>query len=256
MNKFIKNIFYTVFSIVFILLFLNNNTYASNNKNDVNYYEIESEWWVHQNNDLKILYDIFLNKIINKEDFIADDAYYLRFREENDKLIIGSSAVVWCGMTMGDELDKYGYDVIGFGGIPDNLMKPWINIVNKKYKKIIYFSCVNTLDVCAFYNMDTINGTVFEAVVTTMMQAIGKLLEDEGLIYFVKTKYLQYDEQVTKKDRLDFCRRFNKMAKELNDTMDLVTIEKIDIKYPMDSEYSAGYVHYNNKVVWEDLLNQ
>ena len=253
---FMKNIKKSIsifFSIIFILFAIDNYTFASINEK-LNYYDFENNWWGYQTEAFKETYEIFLNKIINKEDFIAEDAYYVRFRENNDKLIIGSSAVVWCGNVMGDELDKYGFDIVGFGGMPDNKMKEWANRINKKYSKIIYFSGINTLDICSYNNMDTINNSVFESIVTTMINIVDNILDHDGHLSYVRIKDLQYDESVTPKERVEFCKRFNKMAKELNAAMDLVNVYKIDITYPMDAEHSAGYVHYNNKIVWEDLL--
>ena len=248
-----KKIFsYIIYITVFITLIFNTQVF-SNNIN-ANYYNIEKVWWENQLPEFKNLYELFLYKISAKEDFILEDGYFVRFRENNDKLIIGSSGVVWCGNTMGDELDKYGFDVVGFGGIPDNMMKDWVSRINKKYNKIIYFSSINTLDVCSYYNLDTINDTIFEAVVTTMMDAANKILVSGGHLSYVLIKYLPYDEKENDKERVEFCKRFNKMAKELNDVMRLVNVFKIDIKYPMTKEYSKGYVHYNNKVVWDDVL--
>ena len=240
---------------IFLISTLNIYTYAKNKTyNNINYYDLENDWWSNHNSEFKHMYELFLNKISVKEDFISENGCYVRFRDTNDKLIIGSSAVVWCGKTMGDEVDKYGFDVVGFGGIPDNKMKEWIHCINKKYEKIIYFSSINTLDVCSYYNVDTLNDSMFEAIMTTIMEAAKDLLVNNGHLSYVKVKEIFYNENENTKERVEFCKRYNKMARELNDIIDMVNIFKIDIKYPMNSDYSAGYVHYNNKIVWEDLF--
>ena len=95
---------------------------------------------------------------------------------------------------------------------------------------------------------------MFEAIMTTIMEAAKDLLVNNGHLSYVKVKEIFYNENENTKERVEFCKRYNKMARELNDIIDMVNIFKIDIKYPMNSDYSAGYVHYNNKIVWEDLF--
>ena len=254
MNKFKKIFAFTILNIIFFSFVIFSPRYIVANAN-ISYYDLEYDWWKNQISEFKSIYETFLEKISAKEDFILEDGYFVRFRENNDKLIIGSSAVVWCGTTMGDDLDNYGFDVVGFGGIPDNKMKEWIDRIDKKYEKIIYYSTINTLEVCSYYNLSEINDSVFSAVMNTMIDVVNKILAKGGHLSYVKVKNLQYDESVNTKERIEFCKRFNKMAEELNDVMNMTKVFKIDIKYPMTKEYSKGYVHYNNKIVWEDLLS-
>ena len=253
MKKFKKIFIFIILNIIYFsfVIFSPSNIYANVG---ISYYDLEYDWWRNQTPEFRNLYEVFLNKISAKEDFILGDGYFVRFRENNDKLIIGSSAVVWCGTTMGDELDKYGFDVVGYGGIPDNKMREWIDRIDKKYDKIIYYSTINTLEVCSYYNLNEINDSVFSAVATTIIDAASKILENDGHLSYVKVKKLLYDENENKKENIEFCKRFNKMADELNAVMDMINVFKIDIKYPMTKEYSKGYVHYNNKEVWQDLF--
>ena len=217
-----------------------------------NFSTLMNDWYNSQNDFFKITYFSFLNKI-GKEDVFEEG--WSRIRASNDKLIIGSSGVIYCSNILGEEMDTYGYDAVAFGGVPDEYMREWVKRINKKYKKVIVFSGINTLDVCSYNNYDFIDGEVYSSIVDTLMAVSKNLLTKDGLLCYVKIK------ERTEDDVLKYGRervvRYNTLASQLNYLLDeMGSVKKLTLNYPTDKRYSEEYVHYYKKEVWEDLLNQ
>lgn len=217
-----------------------------------NYYEEEKRTYASFGEAFDASYNLFLDSI-GKEDLQDVNAYWIRLRDNNENLIIGGSGVVWCGYTMGDSLDAFGYDIVGFGGMNDDKIKEWIPKIKKKYKKVIIFEGVNTTNLAVGCGMKDVTKEMIDSVATTIVDIQNELLDINGTILYVKVKPMVHiqdceDEKTVK--------TFNKISSNLNTALAAMNINLYEIPFPTTSEYSAGYVHYNNRVVWEDLLKQ
>ena len=211
-----------------------------------------NEWYNSQPDFFKITYKNFVTKI-GKEDIFLEG--WSRIRTANDKLIIGSSGVIWCSVILGDQMDILGYDSVAFGGVPDEYMRDWVKRIKKRYKKVIVFSGTNTIDLCTHYNYDCIDGEVYSSIVDTLMAVSKNLLTKDGLLCYVKIKERTGDDIF--KYGIEKVMKYNKLASELNYLLDqMESVEKLTLNYPTDKRYSEEYVHYNKKEVWEDLLTQ
>ena len=197
-----------------------------------------------------MMYQAFINSI-GVNDLTDINVYWSRIRDYNDKLIIGGSGVVYCGYTMGEELDKYGYDLVGFGGMCDDKIKEWIPKLKKKYKKVIIFEGVNTINLATGAGLKEISQEMLESVLTTIAQVELNLLVPGGTY-----KYVKVIPMTKGRDNPDpkLVANFNKLAKPFNAALEFVKIPLYEIKHPTTKEYSSGYVHFNNKAVWEDML--
>ena len=248
-NFLLKKVNKTIFiSIMFLIAFFivgNKKVYA-----EENFYDLEKKHYNSFSEAFKNSYSLFLDSI-GKNDLQDVNAYWIRLREYNDKLIIGGSGVVWCGYTMGDSLDFYGYDIVGFGGMTDNKIKDWIPRIKKRYKKIILFEGVNTTNLAVGGGMKKVSKELIDSVATTIVVAQNELLAPDGELFYVKVKPMVYPQDVGDKKIAD---NFNKVSTELNIALTTMNVPMLELKYPTTKEYSSGYVHYDNKVVWEDLL--
>ena len=237
-----------IIAILFLVIFIFasiNNVYASED-----FYELEKKHYSSFTPAFNDSYNLFLESI-GKNDLQDVNAYWIRLREYNDKLIIGGSGVVWCGDTMKDTLDFYGYDIVGFGGMTDNKIKEWIPKINKRYKKVILFEGVNTINLAVGSGMKKVSKELIDSVATTIVIAQNALLEPNGELVYVKVKPMIYPQDVGDKKTAD---SFNKMSTDLNVALSVMNVPMYELKYPTTKEYSSGYVHYNNRVVWEDML--
>lgn len=248
-----------LYFILLIFLFLNINirySYTITNANIIENNEVDFSMLLKNydnshSDDFNKYYDDFISKI-GKEDITNVNYCWLRMRPNNDKLIIGSSAVVWCGYTMGDDIDKYGYDVIGYGGMPDEKIREWIPHINKKYKKVIIFSGINTLDLCSLFNLNILPPSAFLSIANTILDIMGNILEAGNKVDYVKIIDLPFKPG---DDNELYCIRFNMLAQQLNILIDATpNINPITISYPIDDRYSHGYVHYNKQEVWKSIL--
>ena len=217
---------------------------------NVNFYDVEKVNYNSFGDDFKSMYNYFINSI-GIIDLTDLNAYWSRIRDYNDKLIIGGSGVVYCGYTMGDDLDKYGYDIVGFGGMCDDKINEWIPSIKKKYKKIIIFEGVNTINLATGAGIKKVTQEMLESVLTTIAQIQLFLLEPGGTYKYVKVLPMKNGV-----DNLDpmFTANFNNLAKPFNNALEYINIPLYEIKYPTTKEYSSGYVHFDNKIVWEDML--
>lgn len=235
----------SVFLAVFFIVNVE-NCFAS-----TGFYELEKKHYNSFPEAFNLSYNLFLDSI-GKNDLEDVNAYWVRIRDYNDKLIIGGSGVVWCGDTMKDNLDYYGYDIVGFGGMTDNKIKEWIPRINKKYKKIILFEGVNTINLAVGGGMKKISKEIVDSVATTIVDMQNALLDTDGKLVYVKVKPMTFPQDIGDKKTIE---SFNKMSTDLNVALSVMNIPMYELKYPTTKEYSSGYVHYNNKVVWEDLLS-
>lgn len=215
-----------------------------------NYYEIEKVTYDTMGEPFTSNYASFLNNI-GISDYQVVNAGWQRIRPYNDKLIIGASAVVFCGDTLKDEIDNYGYDIIGYGGISDDKIKEWIPHINKKYKKIILYEGVNTLNIATLNSFDTVINETVESTLTTIVDLCSNLLEPSGEFSYVKVLPMVYGQDSNDQN---FVKRFNKLADEYNSFLANLGINLYEVKYPTTNEYSAGYIHFNNNVVWKSIL--
>lgn len=216
-----------------------------------NFYDEEVRTYKSFGEAFDLSYQNFLAALGNK-DLQDVNTCWIRMREYNDKLIIGGSAVVWCGYTMVDALDYYGYDIVGFGGMTDDKIKEWIPRINKKYKKIVLFEGVNTVNLAVGSGMTELTQEMIESVATTIVAVQNELLQPGGEFIYVKIKQMTYVQDNPDEDTVN---NFNKIANELNLALSTMGVPLYEIRYPTTKEYSSGFVHYNNKIVWEDMLS-
>lgn len=246
LNKF-KNF---IIIILFLLpIFHTQNTFSQENNH---FNTLIDNWFNSQDDFFKNSYISFVSKI-GKEDVMVEG--WSRIRASNDKLIIGSSGVVWCSVILGDEMDKLGYDAVAFGGVPDKYIRDWVKRIKKRYNKVIVFSGVNTLDICSYYHYNNIDNEVYASIVDTLMEVSKNLLTKKGLLCYVKIKERTEDD--IPQYGIDGVNRYNELANQLNYFLDeMKSVEKLTLNYPTDKRYSQEYVHYYKKEVWEDLLTQ
>ena len=245
-----RNVFKKIKYFLSTLIVLSSFCFVSFSANK-NFYDEEVRTYKSFGEAFDLSYQNFLAALGN-EDLQDVNTCWIRLREYNDKLIIGGSAVVWCGYTMVDALDYYGYDIVGFGGMTDDKIKEWIPKIKKKYKKIILFEGVNTVNLAIGSGMTELTQEMIESVATTIVALQNELLEPGGKFVYVKVKEMTYiqdnpDEKTVK--------NFNKVANELNLALSTMNVPMYEIKYPTTKEYSSGFVHYNSKIVWEDMLS-
>ena len=219
---------------------------------DKNYYDEEKRTYASFGEAFDASYNLFLDSL-GKEDLQDVNAYWIRLRENNENLIIGGSGVVWCGYTMGDTLDAFSYDIVGFGGMTDDKIKEWIPKIKKKYKKVILFEGVNTTNLAVGSGMKDVTKEMIDSVATTIVDIQNQLFDSSGDLVYVKIKPMVYIQDC---DNEDTVKTFNKLSENLNTALGAMNIYLYEIPYPTTKEYSAGYVHYNNRVVWEDLLKK
>lgn len=244
MNKIFKKMFLIV---IFVLLF-KSNAYC---EQAFSFYDIEKLSYDSLGDDFNNNYNMFLESI-GQSDFKNIACGWLRMRDENDKLIIGSSPAVYCGYTMGESMDKFGYDVISYGGITDNRIKDWVPRIHKKYKKIIIFEGINTLNLAAIFSFDNVTDEMVYSVFSTISSLINFNLDEGGEIVYVKVLPMVFG-----RDNADekLVNNYNNLVPAFNNALTFLdNISLYDIPFPTTNEYSHGYVHFNNRIVWEDLL--
>ena len=240
-----KNI-YTIILCVIIMSFVNYEyTYSA-----YNYYDYETTNYQNLGEGFNEIYQKFIDNI-GISDFLDISAGWCRIRQENENLVIGGSAVVYLGYTMGEKIDDYGYDIIGFGGVCDDKIKDWIPKITKKYKKIILFEGVNTLNIAANNGMKNVTNELFESALTTMAKLTDNVLLENGELIYVKVPKMTY---IQDNSDLNHVNIFNELANEYNNTLEAIGIKLYEIPYETTSEYSSGYVHFNNVVVWDHML--
>lgn len=245
MKKRIKEILYIIVVLISIIS-INAICFCK----EKNYYDEEKKTYASFGELFDASYNLFLDSI-GKQDLQDVNAYWIRIRENNENLIIGGSGVVWCGYTMGDALDAFSYDIVGFGGMTDDKIKEWIPKIKKKYKKIILFEGVNTINLAVGSGIKNITKEMIDSVATTIVDLQNMLYNSSGDFIYVKVKPMVYVQDC---DNEDTTKNFNKLSNSLNTALEAMNIYLYEIPYPTTKEYSAGYVHYNNRVVWEDLL--
>ena len=244
MNKFLKKIF----TIILVLILFSEKNYCNQS---FSFYDIEKLSYETLGDDFNNNYNMFLDSF-GKNDFKNINCGWLRIRDENDKLIIGSSPVVYCGYTMGDSIDKFGYDVISYGGITDDKIKDWVIGINKKYKKIIVFEGINTLNLAAIFSFNSVTDEMIYSVFSTIASLINFNLDSDGEIVYVKAIPMVYERDNSNEE---LVKKYNNLVPAFNNALTFLNnIQLYDIPFPTTNEYSHGYVHFNNRIVWEDLL--
>lgn len=204
--------------------------------------------------ELKETYGAF-KKIVSQKGIFENVAVaWSFFDDNNEKLLIGSSGAVFCGSTMKrDLLLKYGYDIIGFGGIFDEEVVDLLKLLGeKKYKTIVVFGGVNDLNVRAAFKLKDIDLLYCETLIKLINEAKSHLIDENLNVYYINVKPMTLyrdsnDEQLVE--------RFNDMVKEVNDNIESFGFKSYDFPQETIEEYSEHYVHYNNVVVYEMLFN-
>lgn len=248
MSKQIRKTIYIILSLGILLL----NAFSSlANKINIDYSMAESDYDSNFSNMVGSSYDLFLANLKSKTNAGVKDVFWIQMNENNNKLIIGASGVVWCGYTMTSELDKLGYDVIGFGGVTDYQIKEWIPYIDKKYDKVIIFAGVNTINLSIINGITELEASCAMKISEAIESSIKNLLYADGTLQYVEIKEMTYPTDSLDQD---FIFKFNKLAKKLNKCLKENNIDLYTIKYPTTKEFSNGYVHYNNRVVWVDML--
>ena len=203
--------------------------------------------------ELKDKYRLFKDLIASNGSYEDVTSGWLYFDNNNDKLMIGSSGAVFCGYTMKKELlQKYGYDLIGFGGIFDEDLVDLLTMIkHKKYRKIVFFGGVNDLNIRALYKCDNID--LKYCIVLHMMldEAQNHLMDNQSQVYYIKIKPMTYNRDF---DDESFVKRYNNMAKQINDNVELFGFKSYDIPFDTVHKYTDHYIHYNNKMVYETMF--
>ena len=204
--------------------------------------------------ELKDKYKQFKDLIVLQGSYEDVNSGWLFFDENNDKLIIGSSGTVFCGSTMRKELLlKYGYDLIGFGGIFDEDLVELLKLVTgKKYREIVFFGGVNDLNIRALYNCYNVDLKYCIVLNEMIDEAKKHLIDEQSHVHYIKIKPMIFDRDF---DDAGFVNRFNNMAKQVNENVDLYGFKSYDIPFETIPEYTDHYIHYNNKIVYETMFN-
>ena len=220
-------------------------------KSSVDYSVAESNYDTNFSKLVGGSYDIFLENLKAGNEMYEKDVAWIQTCESSNKLLIGASGVVWCGYIMSDDLEKLGYDVIGFGGVTDYQITEWLPYIHKKYDKVIIFAGVNTLNLSLLNNINDFDISCAMKISDVIEETGENLLYDGGKVYYVQVKEMTYlqDDGDEK-----FIQRYNKLAERLNTCLKENNVNLYEIPYPTTPEYSSGYVHYNNKMVWMDML--
>lgn len=202
---------------------------------------------------LKDLFVAFKNLVSVKGSFEDIRSGWLYFDENNDKLLIGSSGAVFCGGTMQREgLQKYGYDVIAFGGVfDDELVELLKRIDGKKYKTIVLFGGINDLNLRSLYNFHDIDFYYCEVLNLFLDEAKNHLIDENSSVYYIKIKPMTLNRDM---DNERFINNFNNMAKEINDNVELFGYKSYAVPFDTSSEYSEHYIHYNNPIVYDTMF--
>lgn len=249
----IKNVAKKILFIIFVLS-IASYTYADNNDSAEKARSI-----IAANKDamlqvMKDSYEYFKIFVTQKIPFEDISSGWINFNDNNDKLMIGSSGAVYCGATMGnEELNKYGYDLVAYGGIFDNELIDLLKILpDKAYDKIVIFGGVNDLNIRTTNGFNDIDLYYCEVLDELLLEAKKHLKDENSKVVYIKIKELVFGRDNTDSS---FVIRYNNMAKEINDNIELFGYASYDIPYETTVDYTAHYIHYNNKVVFEDMFN-
>lgn len=199
-------------------------------------------------------YNFFKDLIAINGSYEDISSGWLFINDNNNKLIIGSSEAVFCGATMkNDLLLHYGYDLIGYGGIFDEDLIDLMKLIkNKKYNDIVIFGGVNDLNIRAIYKCKDVDLYYCDTLIKLYLEAKEHLKDDNSYVHYIKIKPMTYGRDFDDKDFVD---RFNNMAEEVNDNIELFGYKSYEIPFPTTIEYTEHYVHYNNKEVYETMFN-
>ena len=203
--------------------------------------------------DLKKIYETFKELITYKLNFDNIACGFIYLNDKNKNLLIGGSGAVYCGHTMGEaELEKYGFDVVGFGGIFDYEVCDLLErITDKKYKNIVLFGGINDLNIRAANKIKNVDELYCNTLVEFYYKAKEYLLDDNSNIIYIKINPMKYKQDSDDKEFID---RFNNMAMQINMNLENFNYKPYTIKYDSTKEYSEIYMHYNNKVVYRDMF--
>ena len=201
---------------------------------------------------VKTAFSVFEDLLASKEEFADIGCGWIHFNPANTNLFIGNSGAVWGAYTMGnEELDKYGFDVISFGGAFDYNFVDWLKLLDKKYNNIVIFGGVSDLNVRAFNGSEDVDAAYCLSLHNLYGAAKDCLASEYGNVYFINIKPMtcprdHYDET--------YVNKYNQMAAQVNENIEKFGFKPYEIKYETTLEYSTHYIHFNNKVVFETLF--
>ncbi|MBO6119135.1 MAG: hypothetical protein J6P02_01570 [Lachnospiraceae bacterium] len=248
-----KKIFCKIFIEIVLVVALSYHTVASSIYSDDFVKKILKDNKLSRPEFLKNNFNMFKNLISSKGSYGDISSGWLYFDDSNDKLMIGSSGAVYCGYVMQNEkLKKYGYDMIAFGGIFDDEIVELLKLIkDKKYKKIVVFGGVNDLNLRTLFGMTDIDIIYCVTLNNILDEARRLLIDSQSQIYYIMVKPLIYGVDFNDES---FVRRYNNMAKEINDNIELFGYKSYMIPFATTKEYSEHYVHYNNPLVYETMF--
>lgn len=242
--------------ILLISLLLVNISYASEPSQEEKMKQIIEDHKKNLPKELNIVYDGFKEIVANKSNFENVNFGWSYFNDNNRNLIIGSSGVVYCGNAMTNEgLAKYGFDLVGFGGIFDSDACELLRLIkDKEYDNIVLFGGVNDLNLRANSGFHNIDMLYCNTLIDFVEEAKKHLRATNSNIYYVKIKpMLDRDSFVNMNS--EFISRYNSIAFEINYNIDNCGFKGYDIPFDTTNEYSELYIHYNNKVVFETMFD-
>ena len=148
---------------------------------------------------------------------------------------------------------RYGYDLVGFGGIFDDELIDLLKLIgNKKYKKIVIFGAVNDLNIRVLNNCRNVDYYYCEVLDKMLDEAKKHLYDATSKVYYIKIKPMTFGRDI--KDQA-FIDKFNNMAMQINDNIDLFGYKSYEIPFETTLEYSEHYMHYNKAIVYETMFN-
>ena len=126
-----------------------------------------------------------------------------------------------------------------------------MKICKNKYKTIVIFGGVNDVNIRAAFNLSDVDLCYCQTLIDLYYESKTHLADDDSTVYYINVKpmTLYRDSSDT-----DFVNRFNAMAKEINDNIELFGYKSYDFPQETIEEYSEHYVHYNNEIVYKTLF--
>lgn len=198
-------------------------------------------------------YARFMNSIIAKENIIEDDKHNpgrLYLYEGNNNLIIGCSPVSYAYMYAKPLVANYKYDLVGFGATTDDKLLSWLQILDKKYNKIVIWGQVN--DIFAILNKENALGSTFYTTLDSIFAEAKNHLKGgpDSKIAFINVKPMTAEDGLNEFE----TNIFNIEALKINQYVKSLNIPSINIKSSTDSTNSEWYLHFTNPAVFNEIF--
>lgn len=231
---------------VYIVIFSYNvyakHPYESMTKEEINKEEEEKEKE----------YVEFIDNLSKGKQFMGDKYGRGIFSDGNHKLIIGCSPVVYMSVYGQDIVDKYAYDLVGYGGVCDDKVLTWFDYIDKKYNTIVLWCAANDI-IEAINNNRELNDEYFYTLTNLINTAKRQLVNSP----MSKIVFVNIREAVPELDFSgeEYCEKYNRLAKQINKYVKDKGIKSIDVIDATDENNSEWYMHYKNKNVFMHVLN-